>query len=83
ENEFPHRYRFVISIMVFISGILMCYNHWFINLLNYNILYIVLGSFLFGLGAYLTSENVYKRRSFSKAMRIEAYGEESGSVRLF
>lgn len=83
ENEFPHRYRFVISIMVFFSGILMCYNHWFINLLNYHILYIVLGSFLFGLGAYLTAENVYKRRSFKKAMRIEAYGEEAGPVRLF
>lgn len=83
ENEFPHRYRFIIAIMLYISGILMCYNHWFINLLNFKILYNVLGTFLFGLGSYLTAENIYKRRSFKKAMRIEEYGEEAGPVNIF
>lgn len=83
ENEFPHRYRFVLAILIFVSGILMCYNNWFINLLNFNILYIVAGSFLFGLGSYMIAENIHKRRSFKKAMRIEEYGEEAGPVKIF
>jgi len=83
EDEFPHKYRFLISIMLFFSGILMCYNHWFINLLNYKILYIVLGGFLFGFGAYQSAENIYKRRTFKKAMRIEPYNSDGGSIRIF
>lgn len=83
ENEFPHKYRFLVSMMLFFSGILMCYNHWFINLLNYKILYIVLGGFIFGVGAYQSAENIYKRRTFKKAMRIESYNHDGGSIRLF
>ena len=83
EQEFPHKYRFVLSMLLFISGILMCYNNWFINLLNYKILYIVLGGFLFGVGAYQSAETIYKQRTFKKAMRIEAYHSDGGSIRLF
>ena len=83
ENEFPHKHRFLVSMMLFFSGILLCYNHWYINLLNYKILYIVLGGFVFGLGAYQSAENIYKRRAFKKAMRIETYNSDGGPIRIF
>jgi hypothetical protein len=83
ENVFPHRYRYILAILIFVSGVLMCYNHWFINLLNFKVLYIVAGSFMFGLGSYLISDNIFKRRSFAKAMKIEDFGNEAGPVRTF
>ena len=43
----------------------------------------MLGGFIFGLGAYQSAENIYKRRTFKKAMRIEPYNSDGGSVRIF
>lgn len=83
ENAFPHRYRFVFALLLYASGVLICYNHWYINLLNYKLFYVIAGSFMFGTGAYLLAENVYRRRSFKKAMRIEEYTTDTGPVRLF
>lgn len=83
EQVIPHRYRFVFALLLFVSGVLMCYNHWFINLLNFKLFYVIAGSLMFGTGSYLLAENVYRRKSFSKAERSEEYTNLHGPVRLF
>ncbi|MEZ4804044.1 MAG: hypothetical protein R2852_00765 [Bacteroidia bacterium] len=83
ENEFPHKYRFILALFIFISGILLCYNNWFINLLNFDIFYIVIGVFMFGTGTYMMSENIYRRRSFKKAMKIEDFSHDGGPAKIF
>ncbi|MFM6982692.1 MAG: J domain-containing protein [Chitinophagaceae bacterium] len=83
ENVLSHKRRYLLSVLVFCTGILICYNNWFLNFLNFKIMYIVVGSFLFGLGAYMIANIVYKRRIFKKAMSIQDIGRESGPVRLF
>lgn len=83
ENVLSHQKRYVLSILVFCTGILICYNNWFLNFLNFKIMYIVVGSFLFGLGAYMIANIVYKKRIFKKAMSIQDIGREGGPVRLF
>jgi curved DNA-binding protein CbpA len=83
ENDFPHKYRFILALFIFLSGILLCYNNWYINLLNFDIFYVVIGVFLFGLGTYKMSENIYRRRSFKKAMKIEDFSQDYGPAKIF
>jgi hypothetical protein len=83
ENVLSYKKRYVLSILVFCVGLLICYNNWFLNFLDFKIMYIVVGSFLFGLGAYMIANIVYKRRIFKKAMSIQDIGREAGPVRLF
>jgi hypothetical protein len=83
ENVLSFQKRYVLSILVFFTGLLICYNNWFLNFLDFKIMYIVVGAFLFGLGAYMIANIVYKRRIFKKAMSIQDIGREAGPVRLF
>lgn len=83
ENILSHKLRFILAILVYSSGILLAYNHWFLNLLDIKVIYIIMGSFLFGLGAYQIANNVYQRRIFKRAMSIQDIGPQKGPVRLF
>ncbi len=83
ENTLPHKLRLILAILVYASGILMAYNNWFLNLLDMKVIYIILGSFLFGLGAYQIANIVYRQRVFKKAMSIQDIGPQKGPVRLF
>ncbi len=83
EDTLSHKNRLIISILFFVSGILMCYNNWFLNYLNFNIIYILIGSFMFGFGAYMIANITYKRRLFNRAMSIQDLNTVYGPVRLF
>lgn len=83
ENVLSHKLRFILAILIYSSGILLAYNHWFLNLLDLKVIYIIMGSFLFGLGAYQIANNVYQRRVFKRAMSIQDIGPQKGPVRLF
>jgi hypothetical protein len=83
ENVLSFQKRYVLSILVFCTGLMICYNNWFLNFLDFKIMYIVVGGFLFGIGAYMIANIVYKRRIFKKAMSIQDIGREAGPVRLF
>lgn len=83
ESVLSHKMRLVAAILIFSTGVLMAYNNWFINLLNFNIFYIVGGSFLFGLGSYMIANIVYRRRVFKRAMSIREIGKQQWPVRLF
>ncbi len=83
EAILSHKLRLIAVILLSISGLLMCYNHWFINLLNYKILYIVLGGFMFCSGAYWASSMYYKKQSYNLAIRDLPYQNNAAGLRLF
>lgn len=83
ENILSHKLRLILAILIYVSGLLMAYNNWFLNLLDMNVGYIILGSFLFGMGAYQIANIVYLRRVFQKAMSLQEIGPQKGPVRLF
>lgn len=79
ENELPHKYRLWLGILTFISGILMAYNNWFVNYLQYDVIFVIIGFMLFGLGCYLIANNIYRREAFKKALRAK-YEPMSGKA---
>lgn len=83
ESVLSHKKRYHLSLSVFIIGILVCYNNWFLNFLNFKIMYILLGSFLFGLGAYMIANIRYKNRIYQVAMAGQDINKVIGPVRLF
>ena len=83
ENEFPHRYRMWLGILTLVSGILMAYNNWFVNYLRYDIMFVILGFMLFGLGCYLIANNVYRREAFRKALRAKYEAVSGKAVGVF
>lgn len=83
EQNLSHTKRYRLSVLVFITGILICYNNWFLNYLNFKIMYIVVGSFLFGLGAYMVANIRYKNRIYQAAMAGQDINKVIGPVRLF
>ena len=83
ESNLSHTKRYRLSILTFLTGILVCYNNWFLNFLNFKIMYIVVGSFLFGLGAYMIANIRYKNRVYEAAMSGQDVSKVIGPVRLF
>jgi hypothetical protein len=83
ENEFPHKYRLIIAVGIFLSGILMCYNRWFINYLKFDIIYVISGFIIFGLGCYLIANNVYRREAFKHALNLKDGSVSARAVRVF
>ncbi len=83
ENEFPHKYRLIIAICVFFSGVLMAYNNWFVNYLRFDIIYVICGFIIFGLGCYLITNNVYRREAFKHALNLREGSVTEKPVRLF
>jgi hypothetical protein len=83
EAFLSHKLRFIAVVLLSISGLLMCYNHWFVNLLNYKILYNVLGGFMFCSGAYWASSLYYKKQSYHLAIRDLPYQNNAAGIRLF
>lgn len=77
ENEFSHKYRLWLGILTFLSGILMAYNNWFVNYLQYDVIFVIMGFMLFGLSCYLIANNLYRREAFKKALRAK-YENMSG-----
>lgn len=71
ENELPHRYRLWLGILTFVSGVLMAYNNWFVNYLQYDVIFVIIGFMLFGLGSYLIANNIYRREAFKKALKAK------------
>ncbi|MCC6818308.1 MAG: J domain-containing protein [Bacteroidia bacterium] len=84
ENaSFSHKLRFVIAILLYVSGLLLAYNNWFLNLLDLSVVFIILGSFMFGLGAYLIANNRYQIRLYELAKKQKDFIALKGPVRLF
>ncbi len=83
ENEFSHKYRLILGIGVFLSGVLMCYNRWFINYQKFDIMYVISGFIVFGFGCYLIANNVYRRESFKHALNLKEGNVGARAVRLF
>ena len=83
ELFLSHRLRLIGVVLLSISGLLMCYNHWFVNLLNYKILYNVLGGFMFCSGAYWASSLYYKQQSYKLALRDLPYQNNAAGLKLF
>lgn len=83
ERSLSHPLRLVIAILIYISGLLIAYNNWFLNLLDLKIIYIIMGSFLVGLGAYLIANNRYQVHLFNLAKGNLDYTSLKGPVRLF
>lgn len=83
ENEFPHKYRFVLAICVFITGVLTAYNNWFINYLEFDIMYVIIGVITFGLGCYLIANNIYRREAFKNALNLKEENVSARPVRVF
>lgn len=79
ENELPHRYRLWLSILTFVSGVLMAYNNWFVNYLQYDVIFVIIGFMLFGLSCYLMANNIYRREAFRKALKAK-YEPMSGKA---
>jgi curved DNA-binding protein CbpA len=83
ENEFPHKYRKLLAILVFLSGFLMCYNRWFINYLRFDIFFVIGGFIMFGLGCYLIANNAYRREAFKNALNVADVRVSARPVRMF
>lgn len=86
ENEkvFSHKNRFVLAILTFVGGLLLAYNNWYINYLRMNILYVVVGAFMFGVGTYFIADNLFKRKQYRFSLENNSrFMDVRGPVRLF
>jgi len=83
ENDFPHKYRLILAVCVFISGVLMAYNHWFINYFKFDTMYVIGGFIIFGFGTYLIANNIYQRESFKHALNLKHGGVSARAVKAF
>ncbi len=83
ENEFPHMHRMFLAVGVFLSGVLMCYNRWFINYEKFDVIYVMIGFIIFGLGCYLIANNVYRREAFRHALSLKEGRVSARPVRVF
>lgn len=68
ENLLSHHKREWIGYLLFLLGVLIAYNHWFINYLDFNVNYIVAGSFFFITGAYFIADNRYRLKVYKMAI---------------
>jgi hypothetical protein len=83
ESNFPHKYRLISSILIFLSGFLMTYNNWFINYKSYNILYALTGFIIFGLGCFLIANIYFKKEQFASYMSVGREPETFKSIKTF
>jgi curved DNA-binding protein CbpA len=86
ENEkvFSHKNRFILAILTFFGGLLLAYNNWYINYLRMNILFVVLGAFMFGIGTYFIADNLFKRKQYRFTLENNAkFMDVQGPARLF
>ncbi|MDP2174954.1 MAG: J domain-containing protein [Bacteroidota bacterium] len=83
ENDFPHKYRLIFAILIFLSGFLMTYNNWFINFKSYNVLYALTGFIIFGLGCFLIANNYFKKEQFASYISVGREPETIKSVKTF
>jgi curved DNA-binding protein CbpA len=86
ENEkvFSHKNRFILALLTFFGGLLLAYNNWYINYLKMNILFVVLGGFMFGIGTYFIADNIFKRKQYRFSLEKSArFMDVQGPARLF
>jgi curved DNA-binding protein CbpA len=83
EQDFPHKYRLIFAVLIFLSGFLMTYNNWFINYKSFNVLYALIGFIIFGLGCYLIANNKFKKEQFASYMSVGKEPEKFKSIKTF
>lgn len=84
EASFKHKYRYYMAILSFVGGVLLAYNNWYINYYDFKVLLVVVGSFLFGLGAYKISDIRYRQKLYFRAKeKRHDFMNVNGPIKLF
>ncbi|HEY1047921.1 MAG TPA: J domain-containing protein [Bacteroidia bacterium] len=84
EEAFKHKHRYYMAILSFAGGVLLAYNNWYINYYDFKVLLVVVGSFLFGLGAYKISDIRYRQKLYLRAKeKRHDFMNVTGPIKLF
>ncbi|MES2616613.1 MAG: J domain-containing protein [Bacteroidota bacterium] len=83
ENTFSHKYRMVLSVMVALSGFLICYNHWYVNLIAMDNLYNIAGFIICITGCYFIANNIYRKDAYKSAIQIDNRRFDKRAVKTF
>lgn len=83
ESTFSHKKRMLLAILLAFTGFMICFNHWYVNLLTLDNLFNVFGYIVCNTGFYFIANIIYRKDAYKNAISIDNGSYEKRAVKTF